>query len=226
VELQTKHAELQTAREELEALRAAIEAQPAAPLTAAAVNGAAASSAEPSASSASLVAVQRRVADLISDSASLESAMRSGLAAFGELAGWDAAVGWLLARDGAWLRPASVWCSQFVAGSTFDTQTWQAILDDGPRAIAAAWEATEPVWIEDAGEEEDRPRCRWARAAGLTTAVAVPVLVDGERRGMIEVYRRDRGAHDEEVLAVLETIATQLGSIERLLELADRPRWR
>jgi hypothetical protein len=43
---------------------------------------------------------------------------------------------------------------------------------------------------------------------------------------MIELYRRDRSAHDEDVLAVLETIATQLGSIERLLELADRPRWR
>jgi GAF domain-containing protein len=180
----------------------------------------------PASSSSSLVAVQRRVTDLVADASSLEGAMRSGLAAFGELAGWDAAVGWLLARDGAWLRPASVWCSQAVAGSTFETQTWQAILDDGPRAIAAAWEATEIAWLDDAGTEDDRPRCRWARAAGLTTAAAVPVVVDGEPRGMIEVYRREAGPRDEDVLVVLETIATQLGGIERLLELADRPRWR
>lgn len=171
----------------------------------------------------SLVWVQRRVADLVADASSFDSAMRSALSAFGELAGWDAVIGWRPARDGAFLRPANVWCSQAVAGSTFDVQSWQAILDDGPSAIAAAFADDETVWIEDASTE-DRPRCRWAQAAGLTTAVAVPVMIDGERHGMIEAYRREPGPRDEDVVAVLETIATQLGGLERRLEAG--PRWR
>jgi hypothetical protein len=226
-ELEQARRDLERTRHELEAAREELTATAVHVLAAGGPEAiaAVAPTAVPPASS-SLVAVQRRVTDLISDAESLEGAMRAGLAAFGELAGWDAAVGWLLARDGSWLRPASVWCSQAVAGSTFETQTWQAVLDDGPSAIAAAWEATESVWLEDAGAEDDRPRCRWARGAGLTSAAAVPVLVDGEPRGMIEVYRRELGGRDEDAIAVLETIATQLGGIERLLELADRPRWR
>ncbi len=218
------HRDLERTRHELEAAREELAGATVQVPETTAVEVAEAPRAQARASS-SLVAVQRRVTDLIADAASLDGAMKSGLAAFGELAGWDAAVGWLLARDGKWLRPASVWCSQAVAGSTFETQTWQAILDDGPTAIAAAWEAAETVWLEDAGAEEDRPRCRWARSAGLSTAAAVPVTVDGEPRGMIELYSRDRCERDDDVLAVLETIAAQLGGIERLLELADRPRW-
>ena len=91
--------------------------------------------------------------------------MRSALAAFGELAGWDAVVGWLPARDGAFLRPANVWCSQSVAGSTFDVQSWQSILEDGPAAIAAAWDNDESVWIDDASGE-DRPALRLGPGRG------------------------------------------------------------
>jgi GAF domain-containing protein len=88
---------------------------------------------------------------------------------------------------------------------------------------ALAWDNDETIWIEDASDE-DRPRCGWARAAGLTTAVAVPVEVDGRRHGLIEAYRRPPGPRDEDVIAVLETIATQLGGLERMLEAGNR--WR
>jgi GAF domain-containing protein len=119
-----------------------------------------------------------------------------------------------------------VWCSDALAGTQFETQSWQATIGEGPQAIARAWESLEPAWVEDFAPEADRPRVRWAQAAGLSTAAAVPIADDDAPRGLIELYRRESVGRNDDELEVLRTVAVQLAGAARLLELAEKPRWR
>jgi two-component system sensor histidine kinase/response regulator len=162
----------------------------------------------------------------IASATSIEGALRVALAELGAGAGWDVAVGWLPDRSGARLRPAAVWCSPELAGTQFETQSWQATIAEGPQAIARTWESREPAWIDDLSPEGERPRVRWAQAAGLSTAVAVPIADDESARGLLELYRREAMPREEAMLEVLTTVGVQLAGAARLLELADKPRWR
>jgi archaellum component FlaC len=173
-----------------------------------------------------LLAVQRKVTAKIAAATSMDTALRVTLAELGGEAGWDVAVGWLPDRSGTRLRPAAVWCSPALAGTQFETQSWQATIDEGPQAIARTWETREPAWVDAFDSESERARVRWAHAAGLSAAAAVPIADGDSSRGLLELYRREPGPRDEDMLEVLSTVGVQLAGAARLLELASKPRWR
>jgi diguanylate cyclase (GGDEF)-like protein len=71
------------------------------------------------------------------------------------------------------------------------------------------------VWLEhlDAarGAAIDGERAGAARACGIQTLVAVPIVSRGEMLGVVELGARERCTHDTDVLELLSAVATQIG---------------
>lgn len=66
-------------------------------------------------------------------------------------------------------------------------------------------------WITDIRKEENCPRLQTACVCGLTAAVALPILVDGAVRGVLEFFSIHLDAPDPHLLETLNHIGAQLG---------------
>jgi GAF domain-containing protein len=75
-------------------------------------------------------------------------------------------------------------------------------------------------------ESAEDPLLRAAAAAGMGSALLVPISNGGETIAMLELLSRTASAPNAELIVSLEAIALQLGAIAQLLKLADVPRWR
>jgi signal transduction histidine kinase/CheY-like chemotaxis protein len=80
------------------------------------------------------------------------------------------------------------------------------------------------VWIVDVAEDPNFPRAREAKAAGLTSAFAFPVVSRGEVTAVLEFFSPHALAPPEGLLARMANIGSQLGQIDYLAarERADQ----
>ena len=79
------------------------------------------------------------------------------------------------------------------------------------------WQTGRPAWIADADEHpRPLPRSRAADAAGLRSAFAFPIRRAGKVLGVVEFFAAARAAPDEELLATMASLGSQIGQfVER-----------
>jgi signal transduction histidine kinase len=137
------------------------------------------------------------------------------LRVLGEGIGWDLASLWTVDRDGARLRCVDVWSApDFDAGAVPGVLRASAVAP-GEGLPGRAWAGRRPDWVVDA-DPAGSTRAAAARAAGLRTAVAVPVFGRGEVLSVIELARREARAPEPDLLAALTAVGGQLGQfVER-----------
>ena len=89
-------------------------------------------------------------------------------------------------------------------------------LEQGTGFPGRAGAAREAVWSGDLSREPGYRRPEAARAAGLNSAIAVPITCDGELFGVLEFHDTERAAPPPELVEALSSVARQLGHfIER-----------
>jgi diguanylate cyclase (GGDEF)-like protein/PAS domain S-box-containing protein len=71
----------------------------------------------------------------------------------------------------------------------------------------------EPVWIADVSREPGFARADTAREVGLRAAVAVPVAIDDETTGVIELFARDARSPDPQMMRVLGAASARIASV-------------
>ncbi|MBA3261000.1 MAG: EAL domain-containing protein [Thermoleophilaceae bacterium] len=71
----------------------------------------------------------------------------------------------------------------------------------------------EPVWIQDAMQDDNFPRRHAAPDAGVHAAFGFPILVGAEAVGVIEIFSHQATEIDRGLLAVAAQIGTQLGRV-------------
>jgi transcriptional regulator with GAF, ATPase, and Fis domain len=74
-----------------------------------------------------------------------------------------------------------------------------------------AWHTRKPLWIENVLEDPSFRRRESAAKAGLHTAFAFPVLIDGAAFGVAEFYSREHQQQDPFLLQSLESVGNQIG---------------
>ena len=130
----------------------------------------------------------------------------------------DFVLGHVYRREGDELVPAEVWCAEEKESGldALRCETAGARFGPGTGLPGQALEAGEPVWVEDFGSRPDFPRAESARAAGVRTGFAFPVLVDGEPEFVLEFFAREALPPNPRLINLAEAIAGQLGrGIER-----------
>lgn len=151
-----------------------------------------------------------------------ESAVRSALQAMQGVAEIRLAHAYLADGDER-LRPTGWWFpAPLDPFSTVTASTTFAVGEGLPGRVAALGR---PAWIQDLTEDHNFPRAEAALGSGLRAAFAFPVVTGARVVAVIEVFSNRPTEPDPRLLAVMETVGTQLGRVfERRQALRDLER--
>src|SRR5438093_5795524 len=81
------------------------------------------------------------------------------------------------------------------------------------RLPAQLWADKRPWWVPDVSAEETFTRRMIAKAAGLETALIVPVLADDRALGLLVFLSRGPRRRDPRVIALATAVGAQLGTV-------------
>jgi PAS domain S-box-containing protein len=175
------------------------------------------------------------VTSILAEADSLAAAGPDILRAIGGNLEWDWGALWIFDRERAHedapLRCDCLWHAPDIDSAEFDAISRRR----APRAwegrLGQVWRSASPSWIVDAPSEPGFLRAAAASRAGLRGGVIFPIMLDTEALGVVEFFSREARERDEEQLATLSAIGSQIGqfikrrSAEAALR-ASEERWR
>jgi len=124
---------------------------------------------------------------------------------------WDAATLWQPESCGGRLTHAGTWTSPGLTVPALQDDTRVRTFVRGEGLPGAAWRSGEPVVVEDLWSDRPFLRGTAARADGLRTAVAFPVLRGDTLVGVCELFSRTQRPVPPELLDVLASAGRQIG---------------
>jgi PAS domain S-box-containing protein len=171
------------------------------------------------------------VTRVLAEADSLADAAPHLLRAIGENLEWEWGALWSIHREGTPLRCDSLWHAPDIATAEFDTVCRERIFAVGEGRLGQVWRSAKPIWIVDAPTEPEFLRASAASRAGLHGGVIFPILLDTEALGIVEFFGRTAREHDEEQLATLSAIGSQIGQFIKRRSAegglrANEERWR
>jgi signal transduction histidine kinase len=152
-----------------------------------------------------------------------ESALTAVLRRFCEATGWVLGQAWTPAANGDVLT-STAWWSNDTRLTGFRAENLAFTFASGIGLPGRVWASGQPAWIADVRDDPNFPRAALARRAGLSGAMAIPVLADGDVIAVLEFFVRERHAEDARLMQLFAGAAMQLGVViqrkraERLAE--------
>jgi PAS domain S-box-containing protein len=165
-----------------------------------------------------LLRTEHAVARVLASTSDEDNAHPRLLAAIGAALGWDFGALWIAAEDeGSFLRCQHTWEGAFTPVAAFAEASRSVMLAPGQGLPGDVWRTGRPAWIADA-ERYPRPlpRAEAAAKAGLRSAFAFPIRCAGNVLGVMEFFAAARVAPDDELLATMSSLGSQIGQfVER-----------
>ena len=138
------------------------------------------------------------------------------LQAIGECMEWEWGALWIVDREAALLRCQSIWHPPDIDAAEFDAICRQKHFTRGQGLPGHVWQSHTPIWIVDAIRNPKFVRAPIAAKVGLRGAIAFPILLSGGTLGVMEFFSRMMRQPDEQQLATLSAIGSQVGQfVER-----------
>ena len=177
------------------------------------------------------VAAAYAVTRILAEAESLTAAAPLILGAMGENLEWDWGALWSFDREAAALRCDYLWHAPGIETGEFDTVSRERSFRLREGRLGQVWQTASPSWIIDATAEPEFLRAEAASHSGLHGGVIFPILLDTEALGVAEFFSRAARERDEDQLATLSAIGSQIGQFikRRRAEAALRAseeRWR
>lgn len=138
---------------------------------------------------------------------------------------WDVGVLWTLEQDGSMLRAREFWHRPGVDADKFREATVSSPLSTSAGLPGRVYQRRAPAWILDLDLDDDFPRADAARASGLRSGFAFPVLDGSAVVAVIELFSASRREPDDGLLAAMGVIGERLGQLQAHAE-AERERER
>jgi diguanylate cyclase (GGDEF)-like protein/PAS domain S-box-containing protein len=157
------------------------------------------------------LAAQHAVARVLADNPALDDAVGRLLAEIGEAMGWESGSFWIPEQESDDLHCLAHWAAAQPPDASLDRITRGSAFARGTGLPGRVWDTGRPEWIPRLAEAGDSPRLLAARAAGLNSAIGLPVLSDAGVLGAMDFFSQDAREPDPELLAVMETICAQIG---------------
>jgi diguanylate cyclase (GGDEF)-like protein len=154
-------------------------------------------------------AVTRVLAEARGSSGAVEAVLKAVCEATGSVYGGR----WVSDPDGGRLRCVESYAEddarlrEFIAG-TLDARRAP---ESGGGLLRRVRATRKAFWIEDVAQAADFIRADAARAAGLVSAFAFPIMTGGEFYGAMEFFAREPLKRDDALLAIMDGIASQVG---------------
>ena len=159
------------------------------------------------------LALAHELALAIAGAESAELALADVLRAVCERTGWALGQAWVRTPDGRALECSPAWHTSAPGLEPFRRITEALSFVPGIGLPGKAWSLARPVWVRDTKSDPGFERGMFAEDAGLAAAVAVPVLAHEEVVAVMEFFVWEERAEDERLVALVSTVAAQLGTL-------------
>jgi PAS domain S-box-containing protein len=147
----------------------------------------------------------------LAESTSLVGAAPRMLRAICEALDWEYGALWNVDRSANGLRLIATWHPPSLHFDEFAAASRQIVFAPGIGLPGRVWSTGRPAWIPDVVHDSNFPRAPVADRAGLHGAFGFPLLRDGAVFGVMEFFSREIRQPDEDLLAMLETVGSQVG---------------
>jgi len=125
--------------------------------------------------------------------------------------GWEHGALWRVDHAANVLRCVEVWHAPGVRFVQFEALSRQTAFSSGIGLPGRVWASRRPAWIPDVLHDDNFPRAPIAAKEGLHAAFGFPVVLNDDILGVMEFFSREIREPDEELLAMLGTIGSQIG---------------
>jgi PAS domain S-box-containing protein len=161
--------------------------------------------------------LETAVATVMASALDLDGAVPAILQSIASQLGWVLAGWWTLDTGGQHLRISEVWSAEGRQLEPFIAMGKELRLGPGEGLPGRTWSTGNSHWITDVQQDRNFPRGRAAAACGIGAALAFPVKVEGEFRGVMEFFSLHLDAPDTGLLETLNNIGALVGlMLERL----------
>jgi len=167
---------------------------------------------------------QNALAVTLVESRSLADGTPRALESIGRTLGWQLGTLWRVDEAQQVLRVVDVWQEEGLDAAGFIGLSRRTRFAKGEPLPGEVWERNEPAWIEDVKTDEHYARAQVAREAGLTAALAFPVLGEHRVVGVVEFYARQLKTPHPELLRLLRGFGSQLGQYIELRQAEEAAR--
>jgi len=169
-------------------------------------------------------AAEYELVRILTQAASLPDAGERLLELVARHGGWSVGALWLRDEDRALLRCMATWAEEGSGAEEFAQRTARLTFAPGVGLPGTVWAGGEAAWYSDVVRDTSFPRSGAAGAAGLRTAVLVPVSAHDETLGVVEFFAKVSREPRPGELDLLVTIGHQLGQFAGRLLVEERLR--
>jgi PAS domain S-box-containing protein len=161
----------------------------------------------------------------LSQARTVDDAMRSLVAAIGELFHWDTGAFWKHDRVSGRLRFDRGWTLTADDASWFQSTNATRTFASNEGLPGRAWATRALVWVPDIASDPSFVRQAEAGRARLNTGLAFPLFDDaGDPLGVLEFFTRRRRSAHEEAVQLTRVLARQVPDFIRRIAAAERVR--
>jgi PAS domain S-box-containing protein len=153
------------------------------------------------------------ITQTIGTAESLTAGLRTALQELCEATGWAFGQLWLPRPDGTSLEVSSAWYASGAGAEPFRRASEGLVFSQGQGLPGRAWSTKQRVCAFDGRLDDDIYRESAASAMSFRSAMAVPVLAGEEVVGVMEFISFGVHAHDQGLLEIVSSVASQLGSV-------------
>jgi len=147
----------------------------------------------------------------LADSSTLAAAGPRMLESICRALGWEHGALWSVDKGRMVLRCVATWHHPTLQFDEFTAMSQKVEFASGVGLPGRVWAARQSAWIPDVVHDSNFPRASLADRAGLHSALGFPILRDGEVLGVMEFFSREIRQPDDELLATLTTVGSQVG---------------
>ncbi len=160
--------------------------------------------------------VQVEVAQIISESDSLEAAAPRLLKAVSESLGCEMGQLWGLDRNAKSLRWVAAWRVMSLDADEFEEASRNRSFAQGVGLPGRIWANQSAEWIEHLSSDANFPRWQFIANTGLTSAFGFPIVLGHTVMGVMEFFSREDQAPDPSLLEIMNGLGNQIGQfVER-----------
>lgn len=151
----------------------------------------------------------------VSETYDIRSALEVTIRKVCEATGWILGEAWILCPEYRHLEWSAVWCRDHDNEKLvrFIEQSREYTFSPGIGLPGRVWSTRKPLWISDVTINGNFPRAPYIIDSGLKTAMGVPIMAGNKVVAVMDFFVYQVRDEDEKLLALISSVADQLGSV-------------
>jgi two-component system cell cycle sensor histidine kinase/response regulator CckA len=155
--------------------------------------------------------LQYALSRVLGDAATVEEARPQILRTICKSLEWDVGIAWELSAGG--IDIAEIWHAPELRAEEMKAALLQVSYDRGQKLVGEVWESGEAKWVADLASESAYAHGESVLACGMSSAFAVPILVNGQVHIVLEFFSPKISLPDPELVQTLGAISSQLSHL-------------